>query len=339
MIHGTRGHPATDARRVSVMVLLVASIALVHYGLPTTTHGLHSLHIILRKLYFLPPVVAAIWFGRRGALWTTVAVSVLFVGHAATDWPNDRMEQANQLGELLGFWVLGLLAGHLFERQHALIAGVAKAHQETVDRLVAALDLREHHTGMHSQRVREYTLLVADRWGVAEEPRQHIANAALLHDVGKIAVPDQILLKPGRLTDDEWTEVRKHPTVGYHIVRRVSWLREAAKVVYAHHERFDGTGYPRGLAGEDIPLGARLFAVADVYDALTSERPYRSPMTYADAVAEIRRGAGTQFDPAVVAHFLTIPQTKLEAVAAHWRDLADGAPVAEAASAARRPVS
>jgi len=339
MIQGMRGHPATDARRVSLLVLLVASIALVHYGLPTVTHGLHSLHIVLRKLYFLPPVVAAIWFGRRGALWTTMAVSVLFVGHAATDWPNDRMEQANLLGELIGFWVLGLLAGHLFDRQHALVAGVAKAHGETVGGLVAALDLREHNTGMHSQRVREYTLLVADRWGVDEEQRQHIANGALLHDVGKIAVPDHILLKPGRLTEDEWTEVRKHPTVGYHIVRRVSWLREAATVVYAHHERFDGMGYPRGLAGEDIPLGARLFAVADVYDALTSERPYRSPLTHWEAVAEIRQGDGSQFDPAVVAHFLTIPRTKLEAIAAHWRDVAAAAPAAEAVSAVRGPVS
>lgn len=327
MIDGTRGHPPTDARRLSVLLTLVAFVALVHYGLPTSTHELHSLHIVLRKLYFLPPVVAAIWFGRRGAVWTTVAVSALFLGHAATDWPSDRMERANQIGELLGFWVVGILAGHLFERQHSLMARVATAHGETIDGLVAALDLREHNTGMHSQRVREYTLLLADRWAIDGEMRQHIAYGALLHDIGKIAVPDQILLKPDRLTDEEWVEIRKHPAAGYHIVRRVAWLEHAAEIVHAHHERFDGQGYPRGLSGADIPLGARLFAVADVYDALTSERPYRSPLPYEEAVQELRRGDGSQFDPAVVAQFLSIPQGELEAVAERWRDVAAAAPL------------
>ncbi|MBI2407575.1 MAG: HD domain-containing protein [Gemmatimonadetes bacterium] len=326
MIHGARGHTATDARHRSTLVLVTVLIALIHFGLPTTTHSLHSLHIVLRKLYFLPPVLAAIWFGRRGAFWATLVVSGLFLAHAATDWPNDRMEQANQLGELLGFWVLGMLAGHLFDRQHSLMVRIATAHAETIDGLVSALDLREHHTGMHSQRVREYTLLMADRWGIDDAQRQHISYGALLHDIGKIAVPDHILLKPGRLTEDEWAEIRRHPAVGYRILRRIAWLREAARMVHAHHERFDGGGYPRGLAGPAIPLGARLFAVADAYDALTSERPYRAPLPYAEAVEEIGKGEGTQFDPEAIACFLQIPQGQLARVAARWRDVAAAAP-------------
>lgn len=319
--------------RIAVLVTLVAVIALLHFLIPTTTHGWHELHIVLRKLYFLPPVVAAVWFGFGGAIWTTLAVSVLFTAHAVLDWPGNYMEQANQGGELLGFWIVGLLAGHLFDRQRSLLESLATAHEETVDGLVAALDLREHNTGMHSQRVREYTLLLADRLGVDRRQRHHIAYGALLHDIGKIAVPDHILLKPGRLTDEEWVEIRKHPGVGYGIVRRVPFLREAAEIVHAHHERFDGRGYPRGLQREDIPLGARLFTVADVYDALTSERPYRSPMTYAGAVAEIRAGDGTQFDPKVVAAFLEVPRVDLEAVSVRWHDAAAAVPFTERSGA------
>lgn len=319
-IHGDR--PV----RIAVLATLVAGIALLHFLTPTTSHGWHELHIVLRKLYFLPPVVAAVWFGFGGAMWTTLAVSGLFMAHAVLDWPGNYMEQANQGGELLGFWVVALLAGHLFDRQRSLLEGLATAHEETVDGLVAALDLREHNTGMHSHRVREYTLLLADRLGVDSRQRHHIAYGALLHDIGKISVPDHILLKPGRLTDEEWADIRRHPGVGYGIVRGVPFLQEAAEIVHAHHEHFDGRGYPRGLQREGIPLGARLFAVADVYDALTSVRPYRSPMTYAEAVAEIRAGDGTQFDPAVVAAFLKVPRADLEAVSVRWHDAAAAVP-------------
>ena len=200
--------------RIAMLATLVAVIALFHFLVPTTSHGWHELHIVLRKLYFLPPVVAAVWFGLGGAIWTTLAVSGLFLAHAVLDWPGNYMEQANQGGELLGFWVVALLAGHLFDRQRTLLEGLATAHEETVDGLVAALDLREHNTGMHSHRVREYTLLLADRLRVDTRQRHDISYGALLHDIGKIAVPDHILLKPGRLTDEEWVEIRKHPGVG-----------------------------------------------------------------------------------------------------------------------------
>ncbi|MHB0964125.1 MAG: HD-GYP domain-containing protein [Gemmatimonadaceae bacterium] len=305
-----------------LLAALIAGVALLHYGVPTTSHGWHELHIVLRKAYFLPPVLAAVWFGFDGALWTTVAVSVLFAGHAVLDWPGNYMEQANQMGELAGFWVVGLLAGHWFDRQRTLLEGLATAHEETVDGLVSALDLREHNTGMHSQRVREYTLLIADQLGVSEQSRRDIAYGALLHDVGKIAVPDHILRKPGRLTDDEWTEVRKHPEEGYRIIRRVPFLRRAADIVRAHHERIDGSGYPRGLKGGQIPLGARLFAVADVYDALTSDRPYHAASGYEQAAAEIWAGLGSHFAPTAVAAFLAVPREALEAIASRWKDIA-----------------
>jgi len=307
--------------KIILLASLIGIIALLHYATPTEPHYYHKIHIVLRKLYFLPPVIAAAWFGLRGAILTTAVVSILFSLHAVLDWPGNYMEQANQLGELAGFWVVGLVPGWLFDRQRSLLLDLAHANEETLLGLVAALDLREHNTRLHSQRVREYTELIADRLGVDEKMRREIGFGALLHDVGKIAVPDQILLKPGKLTDQEWDEMRKHPEAGYRIVKRIGFLKDAAEIVYTHHEQFDGSGYPRGIKNESIPLGARMFMVADVYDALTSERPYRSPMTYEEAIAEIRKMSGSHFDPVVVDTFLAIEPKQLQMIAKRYTDL------------------
>jgi len=306
--------------KVIILATLVGVIALLHYVTPTEPHHYHKIHIVLRKLYFLPPVVAAAWFGLRGAIITTSTVSVFFLVHAFLDWPGNYMEQANQMGELAGFWVAGLIPGWLFDRQRSLLLDLANANEETLLGLVAALDLREHNTRLHSQRVREYTELIANRLGVDDKMKREIGFGALLHDVGKIAVPDQILLKPGKLTDQDWEEMRKHPEAGYRIVKRIGFLKGAAEIVYAHHEQFDGSGYPRGIKNENIPLGARMFMVADVYDALTSERPYRSPMTYEEAVTEIKKLRGTHFDPVVVDTFMAIAPEQLQMIAKRYLD-------------------
>ncbi len=306
--------------RIAILAILTLLIALLHFLIPTESHTLHKLHIVVRKLYFLPPVMAAAWFGLRGAIWTTLAVSGLFLLHAVLDWPGNYMEQANQIGELIGFWVAGLIPGYLFDRQRALLVDLATANEETLFSLVSALDLREHNTCMHSLRVREYTLLLADRFGAGEKQRRDIGYGALLHDVGKIAVPDHILVKAAGLSDSERQEMRKHPEAGYRIVRQAGFLREAAEIVYTHHERFDGSGYPRGLKGDEIPLGARLFMVADVYDAITSERPYRSPMSHHEAVNVIRDQSVGHFDPTVVKAFLAIRPEEFQGVAERFRD-------------------
>jgi len=304
--------------KIIVLASVIGIIALLHYLTPTEPHAYHKLHIILRKLYFLPPVMAAAWFGLRGACVTALAVSLLFIMHAFLDWPGNYMEQANQVGELAGFWVAGVIPGWLFDRQRSLLQELANANEETLLGLVSALDLREHNTRLHSQRVREYTELIASRFGVDEKTRREIGFGALLHDVGKMAVPDQILLKPDKLTDEEWQEMRKHPEAGYRIVKRIGFLRDAAEIVHAHHERYDGGGYPRGLKGDEIPLGARLFMVADVYDALTSQRPYRSPLSHEEAAAEIRKQSGYHFDPAIVAAFLAIAPEELRLIAERY---------------------
>ncbi|BDG06683.1 HD domain-containing phosphohydrolase [Anaeromyxobacter oryzae] len=188
-------------------------------------------------------------------------------------------------------------------------------YSQTLWTLVAALDAREHETSDHSQRVVRYTLAVARRLGVPEREWADVGRGALLHDIGKIGVPDAILLKPGALTPDEWVEMRKHPRTGSNILRTVDFLAGPAEMVLCHQERFDGGGYPRNLAGEAIPLPARIFAVADTYDAMTSDRPYRRALGVDAARAEIARCAGTQFDPRCADAFLSIGEDELARLA------------------------
>lgn len=178
-----------------------------------------------------------------------------------------------------------------------------ESYQATLEALSTALDLRDQTTQGHSLRVTEYTLLIADALRVPPPQREALRHGALLHDIGKIGVSDAILRKTTTLNTDEWIEMRKHPEWGAAIVEGIEFLRDARDIVLAHHEKFDGTGYPLGLRGTAIPLGARIFAVADVFDAVTTFRPYRMPMSPQDAAALIRREAGKHFDPEIVTAF------------------------------------
>ncbi len=180
-------------------------------------------------------------------------------------------------------------------------------YQMTLEALVAALDAREHETFSHSLRVRAYTRYLARRAGFPPALLPSLEQGALLHDIGKISVADAILLKPAKLTPEEWIEMRKHPTAGDEMLKRVPFLHPASAIVRHHHERFDGTGYPDSLKGGEIPLGARLFTVADTLDAMTSDRSYRKGPGFEAARAEVHRCSGKQFDPQIVELFLKIP--------------------------------
>jgi putative nucleotidyltransferase with HDIG domain len=184
---------------------------------------------------------------------------------------------------------------------------VEESYKITLEALVTALDAREHETRAHSQRVREYTLTLAQTLDMNHADLVNVGRGALLHDVGKMGVPDSILLKPGRLNEDEWVEMKKHPQIGFNILQSIEFLSPAAEIVLCHQERWDGKGYPNRLAGSDIPIAARIFAVADTLDAMTSDRPYRKAMSFETAWNEIKACSGTQFDPCVVDAFLDIP--------------------------------
>jgi len=181
-----------------------------------------------------------------------------------------------------------------------------ETYDGTLEALVAALDARDRETKGHSTRVTEYTLDIARRLGLRLNTGEweDLKRAALLHDVGKIGVSDFILHKPGPLTDEEWQEMRRHPAIGYEMLKGVRFLAKPSEIVYSHHERFDGKGYPSALAGDEIPLGSRVFAVADTFDAMTSDRPYRRALPWDAAREEIIRHSGSQFDPQVVQAFL-----------------------------------
>jgi response regulator RpfG family c-di-GMP phosphodiesterase len=204
----------------------------------------------------------------------------------------------------------GSLETSIQRRTHELEVALSELesnYQMTLEALVAALDAREHETFSHSLRVRSYTRYLARRAGYPPALLPSLEQAALLHDIGKVAVADAILLKPAKLTAEEWTEMRKHPLAGDEILKRVPFLRPASAIVRHHHERFDGTGYPDGLKGPEIPLGARLFTVADTLDAMTTDRAYRKSPGWEAARAEIERFSGRQFDPHIVDLFLKIP--------------------------------
>jgi putative nucleotidyltransferase with HDIG domain len=200
---------------------------------------------------------------------------------------NEQLERANQ--EIVA------MTGRLKETYNA-----------TLEALAAALDARDSETGGHSSRVTVYTMDMAREMGVDDKSPEwvNIERAALLHDVGKIGISDAILNKAGPLTPEEWQEMRRHPAIGHELLRDVKFLSDSAQIIYTHHERYDGKGYPTGLQGEEVPLGARIFAVADAFDAMTSDRPYRRALPAQKAREEILSNAGSQFDPRVVEAFL-----------------------------------
>jgi putative nucleotidyltransferase with HDIG domain len=187
-----------------------------------------------------------------------------------------------------------------------------RSYVEAVGAVVTAADARDHETTGHSFRVAHYAVALARNMGVKGEQLKAIEWGALLHDVGKMVVPDDILRKSGPLTDDEWHIMRQHPNWGFDMLAEVGFLQQPAlEIVYSHHERWDGKGYPRCLAGEDIPLAARIFAAVDTYDAITSDRPYRRAHSHPSAIAELQRVSGQQLDPRVVDAFSRIPEVEL----------------------------
>ncbi|RCK73269.1 MAG: PAS sensor protein [Anaerolineae bacterium] len=201
---------------------------------------------------------------------------------------------------------LAMENAHLFRDLNNTLMELSLSYDETLEGWAKALELRDRETAGHSDRVTEWTLNLALALGVEKDQLIHIRRGAILHDIGKIGVPDTILLKEGPLTPQEWQIIRQHPVFAYELLRHIRFLQPALDIPYCHHEKWDGSGYPRGLKGEEIPLAARIFAVVDVWDALTSDRPYRKAWSQAEAREYLRSQAGKHFDPRVVAAFLQL---------------------------------
>jgi len=180
------------------------------------------------------------------------------------------------------------------------LTSLNNVHGATLDALSLALDFRDQSTSGHSRRVAELTAGAAENMGVRDAELVQIHHGALLHDIGKLRIPDSILFKPAKLSREEWKTMRLHAEYGYEFLSNVEFLKGAAEIVYSHHEKFDGTGYPRGLRGDEIPFGARVFMIIDTVDAMIYKRPYNNPVSFRDAAAEVRRCTRTQFDPSLV---------------------------------------
>jgi putative nucleotidyltransferase with HDIG domain len=200
------------------------------------------------------------------------------------------------------------------EQLRQAMTDLERSYDITLEALGDALDLKDAETEGHSKRVTAFTIAIARAMGLSGDKIRVIARGAFLHDIGKMAIPDAILRKPGALTEAETEIMREHCFRGYQMLKKIPFLSEASEIVYAHQERFDGTGYPRGLSGQNIPLGARIFSIADTLDAITSDRPYRAAQSIQVAREEVERFSGRQFDPDVVRVFLDMPDTI-------WEDL------------------
>ncbi|MBI5029301.1 MAG: HD domain-containing protein [Chloroflexi bacterium] len=251
------------------------------------------------------------------ARWGLVAglVTAFFstVGNWGVNFFTDPASVSEAMMQGIFFVASACVMGWIADsREKALTAQIQmtshleQTYQSTLSALASALDARDRETAGHSARVTALAVKIAQEMKMDDSQLCFIRWGALIHDIGKIGVADAILRKPGSLNEAEWAEMRRHPEIGYAMLKTIPFLRLSLDVVRHHHERYDGKGYPLGLAGETIPLAARIFSVADTYDAMTSDRPYRKARSRAEALAEIRQLAGTQFDPHVVGVFLAL---------------------------------
>jgi putative nucleotidyltransferase with HDIG domain len=221
-----------------------------------------------------------------------------------------EQEWIDFLHTLAGQAAIAIESATLFDGLQRSNAELGLAYDQTIEGWSRALDLRDKETEGHTLRVTELTVHLARAFGFDGDELQHIRRGALLHDIGKLGVPDEILFKTGPLTDREWTKMRNHPQFAYNLIAPIRYLKPALDIPYCHHEKWDGTGYPRGLKGDAIPQAARLFAVVDVWDALRNDRPYRAGWPEEKVLKYIRSLTGTHFDPQCVEFFLRVIDKK-----------------------------
>lgn len=293
------GSRATRLEVVSVCLAVVLLTA-AHFIVARNTHELHVIHIVLAGMYLLPIVASALWFGLRGSLSTTAVISLAYYVHIRVSWPNRPMENANQIAMIVVFWLVGIVTGILVnleeqEKRHRL-----KAEREIIIEGIAglsnALRFRDEYTRQHSEHVSRLAVQIGTRLGMSPEELDLVRLAGLVHDVGKIGIRDDVLLKPHELSAEELTVIHRHPSIAAEILAPIHGAKEIAEIVLAHHECPDGSGYPRGLRGEEIRREARIVSVADVFSSLVEKRPYKPAMTVDQVMALVNEIAGTKLD-------------------------------------------
>ena len=261
--------------------------------------GIESLSAAERVVVEARRLVSILYFP---LLLKETVVGVFIIG--TTDRPRLFHSHEMDLAYVLSFEVsLAIANAQLYEKARQAVTDISQAYNATLEGWSRMLDMRDHVTEEHTHRVTELTVALAQRMGFPDSELGHLRRGALLHDIGKMGIPDSILQKPGALSNEERAIMQTHPEKAYQILSRIEYLLPAVDIPYCHHEKWDGTGYPRGLCGEQIPLSARLFAVVDVFDALTSDRPYRKAWKKEKALTYIREQSGKHFFPDVVKVF------------------------------------
>jgi HD-GYP domain-containing protein (c-di-GMP phosphodiesterase class II) len=238
------------------------------------------------------------------------AVGVLEIFSRKSLAANPEWQQ--YLETLAGQAAIAIENANLINNLQETAEEVLQAYDATIEGWSRAMDLRDRETEGHTQRVTELTVKLARALNLPESAILHIRRGGLLHDIGKLGVPDSILLKPGKLDADEWALMKQHPQMAYEMLHQVDYLAPALDIPHYHHEKWDGSGYPDGLRGEEIPLSARIFALADVWDAVTNDRPYHAAWTRDEALAHLRAQSGTHFDPELVEVFIGILNAERE---------------------------
>jgi len=284
--------------------LAIATLATYYGG--GTTHA-------LPHLFYVPVVLGAASFGVRGGFVTGILAGLLcgpLMPHNVELGIPQTFQ--NWFVRMIFFTAIGVLVGALAGRLRLRIVDLEKLNDQTILAFVRAVDAKDPYTARHSERVAEFARAIAQEMGLPAEAVTRIHRAALLHDIGKIAIPESILNKPGRLTDEEYEVIKRHPVESVRIVSGIDQYREYIDGIRHHHERLDGKGYPDGIGGTELGLDARIIAVADAFEAMTSDRAYRPALPLEDAVRQLQEGAGTQFDPAAVEALIRVVVRKAE---------------------------
>jgi HD-GYP domain-containing protein (c-di-GMP phosphodiesterase class II) len=274
-------------------------ISLAHFLVP---HQYLVIHGFLRRTYYVPVILTGMLCGFRQTIYLVAFIAAAYLPFVLLQWPYHPLpSNMEEIYEIVMLAVVGGMTGVLSDRERKRRQELQEAYQDTVIRLAMAAEFRDGDTGAHLRRISRYAEVIAKNMGIPADRAALIKLATPMHDIGKVGIPDRVLLNQGKLNDDEWHIMQTHPEMGFEILKEShsELLEMAAEIALAHHERFDGSGYPKGLRGDEIPLEARVVAVADVFDALTTVRPYKLGYSVEESIEKMKKDVGTHFDPRV----------------------------------------
>jgi len=294
--------------RILVLLATVSLISGLHFSTGVTTSVEHVLHVTFRLGYIVPLMLGALWFGIRGGAWLALICCLLLLAHILVSWPDDSNENINQLAMIALFPFVGIGFGVLVDRERIererrlLQIGAAERRTiiESILSLSAALNAKDSYTREHSEDVATLARKTGAAFGLPAESLDLLYLAGKVHDIGKIGLRDDVLFKPSEVNAEEIEQIRRHPEVAAAILQPIHGASRIAELVLCHHELIDGSGYPRGIKGGDIPIEVRILTVADIYSALTDDRPYKRGVPSREAIAMLRSMSGVKVDGEVV---------------------------------------